>query len=178
MASWTECNDESAELDRVLQRPGQRWFHLGCVRFRSWPWHAGVQACRARGARCCTLGAMQVHVHSEGNGRVHVLERECHSRCPERARALVGRGLERGPWATRAVAGHWASMVVPLGIQWRGCGRWLAVDALSPTACAWSVSARERDRGEVKRVRWLASGVVGLLLGGSSSPIGGWRWRE
>jgi hypothetical protein len=35
-----------------------------------------------------------------------------------------------------------------------------------------------KGEGEVRRARWLASGVMGLLLGGSSSPIGGRRWRE
>jgi hypothetical protein len=42
-----------------------------------------------------------------------------------------------------------------------------------------TVGVGEREgEGEVRRARWLASGVVGLLLGGSSSPIGGRRWRE
>jgi hypothetical protein len=41
------------------------------------------------------------------------------------------------------------------------------------------VGEREREReGEVQGSRWLASGVVGVLLGDSSSPIGGWEWRE
>jgi hypothetical protein len=44
-----------------------------------------------------------------------------------------------------------------------------------------TVSVGERKReGEVQGSGsgWLASGVVGFLLGGSSSPIGGWEWRE
>jgi hypothetical protein len=38
------------------------------------------------------------------------------------------------------------------------------------------VSEREGE-GEVKGFWWLASGVMGVLLGGSSSPIGGLEWR-
>jgi hypothetical protein len=39
------------------------------------------------------------------------------------------------------------------------------------------VGVRERE-GEVQGLRWLASGVVGVLLGCISSPIGGLEWRE
>jgi hypothetical protein len=42
-----------------------------------------------------------------------------------------------------------------------------------------TVGVGERKReGEVQGSGWLASGVVGVLLGGGSSPIGGWEWRE
>jgi hypothetical protein len=37
-----------------------------------------------------------------------------------------------------------------------------------------TVSVGERKReGEVQGLGWLASGIVGVLLGGSSSPVGG-----
>jgi hypothetical protein len=39
------------------------------------------------------------------------------------------------------------------------------------------IGVREGE-GEVQGARWLASGIVGLLLCGSSSLIGGQRWRE
>jgi hypothetical protein len=38
------------------------------------------------------------------------------------------------------------------------------------------VGEGERE-GEVQGFRWLVSGVVGVLLGGSSSLIRGLRWR-
>jgi hypothetical protein len=42
-----------------------------------------------------------------------------------------------------------------------------------------TIGVGERERGgEVQALRWLASGVVGVLLGGSSSPIRGLEWRE
>jgi hypothetical protein len=39
------------------------------------------------------------------------------------------------------------------------------------------VGKRKRE-GEVQGSGWLASGVVEVLLGGSSSPIRGWEGRE
>jgi hypothetical protein len=123
-------------------------------------------------ARRSTFSAVHRGVVCRAVAGVHTLECERCSRRAERALARAEHGLERGPRAAREVASYWALTAVSLGVRWRGCGRWLVVDTLSPTACAWSASARERE-GEVQGARWLASGVVGLLLGGSSSPIGG-----
>jgi hypothetical protein len=42
-----------------------------------------------------------------------------------------------------------------------------------------TVGVGEREiEGEVQGAWWLLSRVVGLLLGGSSSLIGGLEWRE
>jgi hypothetical protein len=52
------------------------------------------------------------------------------------------------------------------------CRRSLCLHGLAPGG----VGMREGE-GEVQGARWLANGVEGLLLGGSSSPIGGLEWR-
>jgi hypothetical protein len=42
-----------------------------------------------------------------------------------------------------------------------------------------TVGVGERKReGEVQRLGWLAGGVMEVLLGGSSSPIGDREWRK
>jgi hypothetical protein len=52
------------------------------------------------------------------------------------------------------------------------CGRRLVSNGVR------TVGVGEREgEGEVQGARWLVSGVVGLLLGGSSSPIGSLEWR-
>jgi hypothetical protein len=89
------------------------------------------------------LGAVQARVQSEGNGRVHVSERECRSRHPERARALARRGLERAPWSARAAAGHWVMWMVAHGSRWREDWLWLFLYASIQRACSGNIGETE-----------------------------------
>jgi hypothetical protein len=57
--------------------------------------------------------------------------------------------------------------------QWLSCRR-----SLGRHRRAHGRRRREKRGGEVHELGWLVGGVMGVLLGGSSSPIGGWEWRE
>jgi hypothetical protein len=102
----------------MLQRPGKRRFQFGYEMFWSRPWHGGARACSVSVSRGCTHDAVQDGVRRERNGRVHISERERHSRCPERARVQSVRGLGRGLRAAWAAASHWAVSMVARGLRW------------------------------------------------------------
>jgi hypothetical protein len=68
-----------------------------------------------------------------------------------------------------AAGSDWAALTVARGCSWRGSNGWLAAEAsISTGMCMVSIGEREGE-GEVQGARWLASGVKGLVLGGSSS---------
>jgi hypothetical protein len=120
---------------------------------------------------CRTVqGAREMDVRTLGNA-LHALG--IHGACATRSE----RGLRRGLRPVGAAGNDWAASTVARGCGWRGSNGWLAAEAsVSTGVCTVGVGEREGE-GQVQVVRWLASGVVGLLLGGSSSPIGGLEWR-
>jgi hypothetical protein len=93
--------------------------------------------------------------------------------CTGRGGAWAGAGStggKGGGWllgVDGGVSGHPVARLRPLA-----CGRCLVSNGVRTVG----IGKREGE-GEVQGARWLASGVKGLLLCGSSSPIGGLEWR-
>jgi hypothetical protein len=131
------------------------------------------RACRVsvRLMPCRTVqGAREMDMHTLGNA-LHALG--VHGACT----TSLERGLRRDLWLVGAAGNDWAASTVARGHLWRGSNGWLAAEASVPTGVRTIDIGEREGEGEVQGFRWLASGVVGVLLGGSSSPIGGVRWR-